>query len=305
MRINDVLYGSIELTDLMKQIIETDEFLRLNNILQMSFAYLDYPGARHTRFEHSIGAVKSFEMIFRKIFDRLIDRFGLQNLANDLWHFLRLAMLLHDFGHPPLSHIVEKAFYYAGYALDHEELTREKIRESFRRWISEQEAFRSTFENNFSQLMNTSRANSEQLIEILADIATGKYSCTGNLQVGRILSIASRFISGPIDADKLDYISRDCYYAGLSVGIELRLLDSIEYDDTDDNIVLNEEQGITLYASLLDGRLKLQKLVHDGLKNRLASFALMEIIADILDLRHDPEGLKGELIRMNDLEFYS
>lgn len=83
--IHDSVHGTIKLEDWMVEIIDTPEFQRLRRIKQLGFADLVYPGAHHTRFEHSIGAM---------------------HIASKLTANMEIlaSALLHDIGHTPFSH---------------------------------------------------------------------------------------------------------------------------------------------------------------------------------------------------------
>lgn len=90
--IQDTIHGSIKFEDWIVKIIDTPQFQRLRRIKQLGFAYLVYPGANHTRFEHSIGTAH----LALKIKERI-----------DLDDYVIVAALLHDIAHPPFSHSSE------------------------------------------------------------------------------------------------------------------------------------------------------------------------------------------------------
>lgn len=96
--IHDSIYGSIELDESVSKIISTNEFQRLNTIKQLGFTYLVFPGATHSRFEHSLGTY----YLAREASTRL--GLGEEEVAN-----VALAGLLHDIGHSPFSHSLEDA----------------------------------------------------------------------------------------------------------------------------------------------------------------------------------------------------
>ena len=115
MIIKDELYGTIEFDDLEKKIIDTPDFQRLRRIKQMSFTNLVYPGANHTRFEHSLGAAHLASVIS--------GRLGLDKEAGKK---VRLFALLHDIGHTAFSHEGEDVL--ERYIGNHEKVGAEKIR---------------------------------------------------------------------------------------------------------------------------------------------------------------------------------
>src|SRR5215216_4617520 len=95
-RIRDPIHGFIELTPRERAAADTPIVQRLRSISQLALTYLVYPGARHTRFEHSLGVCH--------VAGRLADELELP--ARDA-RTVRLAALLHDIGHGPFSHVSE------------------------------------------------------------------------------------------------------------------------------------------------------------------------------------------------------
>ena len=95
-RIRDPLHGTIVLSDLEEKILDTWQMQRLRGVRQLAMAYLVYPGANHTRFEHSIGTLALSDKICREL-----------NLPPEKTAKVRLAALLHDAGHTAFSHEAE------------------------------------------------------------------------------------------------------------------------------------------------------------------------------------------------------
>ena len=101
LEITDPIHDFIRLTETERQIIDTSVFQRLRRIKQLSGAHLTYPGAQHTRFEHSLGVMHIASMAGVSLQSK-----GMMT-NNDLKN-LRLAALLHDIGHGPFSHLFEE-----------------------------------------------------------------------------------------------------------------------------------------------------------------------------------------------------
>ena len=96
--IKDPLYGFVELNRKIKKIVNSKEFQRLRYIKQLDFAYLVFPSANHTRFEHSLGVYYLTSLFLDKTKSK-----KLRELKDELLVF----SLLHDVGHGPFSHASE------------------------------------------------------------------------------------------------------------------------------------------------------------------------------------------------------
>jgi len=94
--IRDSVHGNLHINDLEIKLVDTPQIQRLRRIKQLGFTFLIYPGANHTRFEHSIGTM----YLASQMADHL-------NLDEDKKSILRICALLHDAGHGPFSHVSE------------------------------------------------------------------------------------------------------------------------------------------------------------------------------------------------------
>ena len=117
--IRDPLYGFIDLSKIETQIIDTPAFRRLHGIKQLSHAYLVYPTAIHTRFEHSLGVAHLADLVSKQL-----------SLDDEVREIVRLAALLHDVGHGPFSHLFEKVMESInGEVIDHDKISMMLIKE--------------------------------------------------------------------------------------------------------------------------------------------------------------------------------
>src|SRR5512136_166637 len=93
----DPVHGYIELDDLAQDILSTPQMQRLRRVRQLGYSNLVYPGANHSRFEHSLGTMYLASALIR----------GLDSIDEDRKPEIIAAALLHDVGHGPFSHVTE------------------------------------------------------------------------------------------------------------------------------------------------------------------------------------------------------
>lgn len=113
-RIRDPLHGTVALSGLEERVLDAPQMQRLRGVRQLAMAYLVYPGANHTRFEHSIGTLA--------LAGRMCNELGLSGNKTDK---VRMAALLHDVGHSAFSHEAEHVLsHYIG---DHEKIGKKMV----------------------------------------------------------------------------------------------------------------------------------------------------------------------------------
>jgi hypothetical protein len=237
----------------------------------MGFAYLGFPGANHTRYEHSIGAMNAAHLLFEmfKAMPRELDR-------QVAIRALRIAVLLHDIGHPPFSHAIEEAFKKYPHLLECGEGSHGRkladllgrpakySHEEFSRFVIETD-------NELKERISYSGLDVDQI----KDLAVGRAKHGG-------LAPLNALIDGDFDADKIDYIIRDSYYCGLSHKIDLNEFRGklvIEKTETDGEYkVFLLPAAVPAIDSLLLARYKLINEVHNNEKNRVATQLFIEKI---------------------------
>lgn len=196
---DEVYNTNISLTPLEQKIVTTEVFERLKRISQLGLAYLIYPNARHTRFDHSLGTM----YLAGKIAKRL-------GLSEDDAQYFRLAALLHDTGHGPFSHAFEEYLRERGRIRGHEELTK---------WV--------ILNSEIKDIISDSGFDSRKI----ADLSVGDTR-------DKKLSLLNSLILGVIDVDKMDFLVRDAYYVKGKCGeIEVdELVSSV--DKVNENVVV-------------------------------------------------------------------
>lgn len=234
--VRDPVHEFVVFDNLEKKLIDSRPYQRLRSIHQLAMSYQVYPGAVHKRFEHCIGVMDLAGRIFDSVFrdDRLrdpdvLERIG-DNLAPDTIKYwrkvVRLAGLLHDLGHLPFSHAAEKELLPEGW--DHERLTEEFIRHS-----------------EIAEILNEVRpaVDPEDIIDLCRDAKKRK-----DKVIDPWRTLLNELICGNVfGADRIDYLLRDSYHAGVSYGQfdPTRLIDGLRIvvDPETDALALGLEQN--------------------------------------------------------------
>jgi hypothetical protein len=198
------VYGFVELNDWEWQIISQPAFQRLRRIRQLAWTDYVFPGAMHTRFEHSLGVMHMATRLFDGIAQRSRDILQSELGYNDdglKRHkaLVRLATLLHDVGHGPFSHAAEELLPIrdaaTGERYEHEHYSAEIVRRHFGDVIK-------------NHALNTNYGFSA---DDVANLLEGKAEA-GNALFWRDL------VTGQLDADRMDYLLRDSLHCGVSYG---------------------------------------------------------------------------------------
>jgi uncharacterized protein len=233
------VHGFITINDWEREIIEQPAFQRLRRIRQLAWTDQVYPGAMHTRFEHSLGVLHVATRLYETIVERSRDilrselAYDEQGLRRERI-LVRLAALLHDVGHAPFSHAAEDLFP----PVDPEGLSRiadgetDKVKrfkhESYSAAIIRTH-LREAIENH--PLNHNYEFKADQIANLLE----------GNTRAGRAV-LWREIISGQLDADRMDYLIRDSVHTGVDYGKFdwRRLVNSVEL------VPGGENQGLRL-----------------------------------------------------------
>jgi len=237
--IRDPLWNNIRIDAEALALLDSEPLQRLRYVRQLGHAFLVYPGATHTRFEHALGTYH----LTRRVLGLLAERGELDGIAPDEITLIRLAALLHDVGHYPFSHALEEAGLPS-----HETLAAVHLHhETLHPILSE-----TGIENIRSRL--------ERLI------------------TGGSASPLQGLISGSLDLDKIDYLTRDARMCGVPYGtVDVdRLLHSITLvpDDDTERTVAVHEKGVSALESLLFARYQMYRNVywHHAVRSATAMF---------------------------------
>jgi len=214
--IRDPVHGPVRVSNNELAIIDTPAYQRLRRIKQLGYGELTFPGATHTRYLHSLGAMH----LAGKAFEGIAD--GLDGLSSTQFQrvraAIRLSALLHDVGHAPLSHQLEyllpelsaldlpqAAHAAPGTQAKHEHMTLLILQKS-----------------HLSAAIKDAYQDLKVLPGHVASILHPDVPCTdpGFFDVNGVslLPLAQQLVSGELDCDRMDYLRRDAYFAGVSYG---------------------------------------------------------------------------------------
>ena len=222
--ITDPIHKNIKFTHIEKEIIDTHIFQRLRRIRQFTGAHLVYPGALHSRFEHSLGSMFLAGMAGQTLFDK-----GYFTDI-DLIQQLRLAALLHDVGHGPYSHLFEEILK------DSKNSSHENLGE---RIILETKISDIIKQNGYSPVT-------------ISSLSFGKHNS----------AFLNEVISGGLSVDLMDYLPRDSYFSGTEYGKVdyFRIINSLEVASS--KVLGINKSALYSYESMLISRYQMFKAVY-------------------------------------------
>ncbi|HEY3257607.1 MAG TPA: HD domain-containing protein [Gemmatimonadaceae bacterium] len=241
--LRDPLWNNIRVDELTLGLVDTQVFQRLRYVRQLGLAYLVYPGATHTRFEHALGTYH----LARGTLATMLEREGLGAADAEEQAVVRAAALLHDVGHYPFSHALEEIGQ-----LHHEDVARPLI-------------------------------TSGSLADILASgISRDAPRRVFDLVCGRSESPLQGLISGSLDLDKIEYLKRDAFMCGVPYGeIDVdRLTNSLlvlEDPESGKPAIGVLEKGLSALESLLFAKYQMYRNVywHHAVRSATAMYKRM------------------------------
>ncbi len=222
--ITDPIHKNIKFTLMEKELIDTFIFQRLRRIRQLAGAHLVYPGALHSRFEHSLGSMFLAGLAGQTLYSK--DYFADQDYIQKL----RIAALLHDIGHGPFSHLFEEI---------------SKTSDNFSHEMIGQKIITQTI---ISDILKKNGYDSKEI----ASLSFGKHK----------INFLNEIISGGLSADLMDYLPRDSYFSGTEYGkIDYhRIINSLEVA-SNNNLGINKS-SLYSYESMLISRYQMFKAVY-------------------------------------------
>ncbi|MDW7731000.1 MAG: HD domain-containing protein [Methanolobus sp.] len=288
MLIHDPVHKTVILDNFEQMLVNTRHVQRLRNIQQLGLVDNVYPGANHTRFEHSIGTMHMASVIGRSL-----------ELEQEDIRKIRAAGLLHDVGHPAFSHVVEgvlkrdvslQPIIDGVHFIKHEAFTRQIISVL----LPEDKAIAKYVEKEFD-------TDPHAFFREISKIATGDTSLLERPYLAQI-------ISDDVDADRIDFLLRDSYHTGVSFGM-------IDVDQIvrslmirNGNVVLGSSEGsgydedmaLTAAESMLISRAHHYTAIIHNPKTQASRMMLLRALEDALKEFGRKNGTKrtrGEVVR--------
>ncbi len=238
---SDPIYGFVRAYDHELKLIDSKVFQRLRYIRQLGIAYLVFPTAHHTRFDHSLGVMELSGRIYKAL--------GLKD--ERIYQIVRLAGLLHDIGHPPFSHTTEV-------------LLGDKSHEEIGKQVLESGEVR-------EQLKRCGFYEDE--IDLIARIAFKKPK-------NKEEKLLSSIVTGEFGSDRMDYMRRDAYFCGTSYGLfdVDRLLNHMQIIENEKVV---SASALRTLESFFLGRYFMYIQVYFHKVIRILSIHLLEFIREI------------------------
>jgi HD superfamily phosphohydrolase len=246
--LRDPLWDNIRVDELTLRLVDTEVFQRLRYVRQLGLAYLVYPGATHSRFEHALGAYH----LARSTLMLLAESDSAHSVSDEEQRTIRAAALLHDVGHYPFSHALEEIGQ-----LNHEDVALPLITSGVVAGILEREIGPDAPQRVFELIRGTSASALQGLI------------------------------SGSLDLDKIEYLKRDAFMCGVPYGeIDVhRLTQSmlIVSDPESGRMTLGiREKGLSALESLLFAKYQMYRNVYWHHAVRSATAMYKRLVDDAL-----------------------
>jgi uncharacterized protein len=255
---------------------------RLNHIKQLSFAYLTFPNATHSRLSHSLGTCRNLEVSLTTIFRNnvLYTNQGTEPISLDpqtrreLIVKAKTAALLHDVGHAPFGHALDKliGYFEAAHPLPHPD-------KHYSRLYLEQ----------YLKRHLPATVSAENLSQILSQ--------NNRIDLAGWDNLIADLLDSSIDVDRMDFLVRDAHMSGLSMGvtgIEALIERMCPFRDGDQIFLTFEESSIPYIDDFLLAREKMYAYCYE-LPSKLAAERIFTRLVESLIREH---GLKMDVVML-------
>ncbi|MBK7842751.1 MAG: HD domain-containing protein [Bdellovibrionales bacterium] len=251
----DNIHGYITLNRVESRVLESTYYQRLRWIRQLGFSFYIFPGATHTRHAHALGVLHVMDRILRSIDLAVPENLLFDPNAHDekttFHRMMRLAAMLHDIGTFPFSHTTEIAYIAhwrhqqkvnkPKYAANHENLGSRIIQNT-------------DFSGGLTQILKEEGIDPLELSKIIAGNST------------RL--IANQLMHSDVDADRMDYLTRDALHTGVKIGIfdmDFLIRSLTVHKENGNEILCVKEDAMNVVDSFLISRyLWYSQIINDG-----------------------------------------
>ncbi|MAN24310.1 MAG: hypothetical protein CME10_08595 [Gemmatimonadetes bacterium] len=279
----DPVWGYIYLPEPVLSLIDTEDFQRLRNITQLGYVHLVYPGARHSRFEHSIGVYH----LAKQFLSRLLTSDPALRINDEDIRVFIAATLLHDIGHYPFSHTLEEL---VPFFVLHEQRARQII-------LNQDGPIYDILQQQF-------QVDPIRVANVIDYQNPQVHLPEDDLLLANILS-------GTLDPDKIDYLLRDSLFCGVPFGESVnrdRLASSIKFDPAHQRLAITSK-GVSAVEALIFTNYLMYRNVywHHGVRSASAMFkrSVQEILLhpdNELNVEDFHKFTEGELVRVLKME---
>ncbi len=279
--IQDTIHGSVKFSGPFLKLIDSPEMQRLRGIKQLGLTNLVFPGANHTRLEHSIGAYYVAEKMANQL-----------ELCKEEKYLVKAASLLHDLGHAPFSHTLEFIIKDKT-EKDHMDVTQELIKGDTK--IEERE------HPTIPEILEDEGISPEKVADLIKEKPKNMKITDLNVHDGQKYFGEEKYlykmIHGSLDVDQLDYLLRDSHYTGAAHGvIDLeRLIQTVEIHNGD---LVISKRGVPAVEGMLVARGLMYSSVYFHKTARIAELMLTKTVDDL-------KKLPKNTYEMTDREFLS
>ena len=290
--INDTIHGSFEIDGVREDLLATPEFNKLSHIKQLGLAHLVFPGAHHTRFEHSLGV--------SHLAGRMASSLDLDPHERMT---VEVAGMLHDVGHGPYSHTLEHILHERGGA-DHMHITEGIITGDYE-ILSDDEQRILGNRRTVPEILESHGIDPQEVASLIhGPDAGGKernlfHWGEGAESFESADHTLANLVHGPVDCDQMDYLLRDAHFTGVRHGIidHDRLIQCLTRHSGD---IAVTEGGLSALEGMMTARALMYSAVYFHRVTRITEVMLSRAVERAGDLL--PEA--RQMQRMVDAEVW-
>jgi len=272
--INDTIHGQFSISGVQEDLLQTPEINKLSHIKQLGLAHLVFPGAHHTRFEHSLGVSHVAGMMADSL-----------NLDDQEKLTVQVSAMLHDVGHGPFSHTLEHILHEQG-GLDHMSITEGIILGEYD--ILREEEKSKNLRVRIPDILESNDLDPKEVADLIRGPNAGGTERSllswteGKEDFVDIDNTLAHLVHGPVDCDQIDYLLRDSHFTGVKHGVidHRRLISSMTRKGGD---IAIKEGGITALEGMLMARGLMYSAVYFHRVTRVTEVMLSSAVERCLD----------------------